>query len=169
MERNLKTSKKKRGTYVYYNVDGKGMEIFPGENEVTEVHIKLLHEMDDEAVDEKRRYYYMVVDHIEEYYQEKEGKCEEKYFGFKSKYLIDNEMNPEVLYIKNEEKNEKREMLNQLRFAMKTLLPEQRNLFSKKYVENRSNTDIAKEEGVSESAIRGRLKRIEERILKNFK
>ena len=100
MERNLKTSKKKRGTYVYYNVDGKGMEIFPGENEVTEVHIKLLHEMDDEAVDEKRRYYYMVVDHIEEYYQEKEGKCEEKYFGFKSKYLIDNEINPEVLYIK---------------------------------------------------------------------
>jgi len=51
---------------------------------------------------------------------------------------------------------------------METLEPQQRILFEKKYISKRSNTDIAAEEGVSEAAIRNRLKKIHQKLLKFF-
>ena len=62
---------------------------------------------------------------------------------------------------------ERREDMARLFSAMKTLSPAQRELVEKVYCEERTITDIAREEGVTEAAIRNRLKKIHLRI-KNF-
>jgi len=59
-------------------------------------------------------------------------------------------------------------LLNKLAVAMESLLPQQLELFKKVYVDKRSNTDIAAEEGVTEAAIRNRLKKIHEKLRKHF-
>ena len=51
-----------------------------------------------------------------------------------------------------------------LRRAMERLLPEQRDLIWKVFHENRSLISLAREEGVGESAVRGRLGRALERL-----
>ncbi len=48
--------------------------------------------------------------------------------------------------------------------AIQSLLPEQIELLRKTFWENRSHTEIARAEGVTEAAIRGRLVRIYERL-----
>lgn len=53
--------------------------------------------------------------------------------------------------------------------AIEKLLPNQKRLIQKKYFDNKSNVEIAKEEGVSEGAIRDRLKRIHANLYKELK
>lgn len=53
--RNFKTSKDKRGTYIYYGEGGSKVVIVPGENGVTEAMIKTLHSLDDEVFDSNRK------------------------------------------------------------------------------------------------------------------
>ena len=62
---------------------------------------------------------------------------------------------------------EHREDMARLYSAMEALSPSQRELVKKVYFEERKIMDIAAEEGVSEAAIRNRLKKIYSR-LKNF-
>lgn len=62
---------------------------------------------------------------------------------------------------------EHREDMARLYSAMEALSPSQRELVKKVYFEERKLMDIAAEEGVSEAAIRNRLKKIYSR-LKNF-
>lgn len=45
-----KTSSKQRTTYTYIDAEGNRIVLRPGENGVTEVHIKMLHSMDDAEV-----------------------------------------------------------------------------------------------------------------------
>lgn len=61
---------------------------------------------------------------------------------------------------------ERREKLAQLMRAMEALSPPQRELVLKVYFENMRVTDIARAEGVSEAAIRNRLKKIYARMKK---
>ncbi|MDE7330619.1 MAG: sigma-70 family RNA polymerase sigma factor [Lachnospiraceae bacterium] len=61
---------------------------------------------------------------------------------------------------------ERREDMARLFFAMEVLSPAQRELVEKVYFEERKITDIAREEGVSEAAIRNRLKKIYSRLKK---
>lgn len=51
-----------------------------------------------------------------------------------------------------------------LHHAMKHLLPEQRDLLRKVFFENKSQTEIARAEGITEDAVRKRLARIYERL-----
>ncbi len=60
----------------------------------------------------------------------------------------------------------RREDMARLFSAMETLSPDQRELVEKVYFEERKITDIAREEGVSEAAIRNRLKKIYSRLKK---
>ena len=53
--KHFKTSKDKRGTYIYYGEDGSKVVIIPGENGVTEAIIETLHNLDDEEFDTNRR------------------------------------------------------------------------------------------------------------------
>lgn len=61
---------------------------------------------------------------------------------------------------------EHREDMARLYSAMEFLSPSQRELVEKVYFEERKITDIAREEGVSEAAIRNRLKKIYSRLKK---
>ena len=60
----------------------------------------------------------------------------------------------------------RREDMAWLYSAMEILSPAQRELLEKVYFEERKITDIAREEGVSEAAIRNRLKKLYSRLKK---
>ena len=60
----------------------------------------------------------------------------------------------------------RREDMARLYSAMEALSPSQRELVKKVYFEERKITDIAREEGASEAAIRNRLKKIYSRLKK---
>ena len=60
----------------------------------------------------------------------------------------------------------RREDMARLYSAMEALSPSQRELVKKVYFEERKITDIAREEGVTEAAIRNRLKKIYFRLKK---
>ena len=60
----------------------------------------------------------------------------------------------------------RREDMARLYSAMEALSPSQRELVKKVYFEERKIMDIAAEEGVSEAAIRNRLKKIYSRLKK---
>jgi RNA polymerase sigma factor (sigma-70 family) len=163
MSRAYKTSQKKRTNYIYYTAEGTKIVITPGEDGVTEADIELLHTMDDEEVDEQRRYDYRVTTHLDAYHDGEEEAANDR-----NKYLADDTGNPEHLIVEAENEAEHKDMLDKLRKAMECLLPQQKDLFKKVYLERLSNTDIAAEEGVTEAAIRNRLKKLYERLRKNL-
>lgn len=63
---------------------------------------------------------------------------------------------------------EHREDMARLFSAMEALSPSQRELVKKVYFEERTFASIAREEGVGESAIRDRMKRIHKKLEKNL-
>lgn len=63
---------------------------------------------------------------------------------------------------------EHREDMARLFSAMVALSPDQRELVEKVYFEERTFASIAREEGVGESAIRDRMKRIHKKLEKNL-
>ena len=63
---------------------------------------------------------------------------------------------------------ERREDMARLFSAMEVLSPSQRELVKKVYFEERTFASIAREEGVGESAIRDRMKRIHKKLEKNL-
>ena len=82
--------------------------------------------------------------------------------------MRDNDSNPILLLVEKEDKLEYENRLDKLKDGIKSLLPNQQELFKKKFVENRTNTDIALEENVTEAAIRNRLKKIKNKLGKSF-
>lgn len=163
MSKAYKTSQRKRTNYIYYPTEGGQIVITPGENGVTEADIELLHSIDDNEVDEQRRYNYRVTTHLDAYHDGENESADDR-----NKYLADESLNPESLNIEAEEEAEHQDMLDKLTKAMECLLPQQKELFKKVYLDKRSNTDIAAEEGVTEAAIRNRLKKIHEKLRKNL-
>lgn len=162
MKRNFKTSENNRTTYRYYSVDGTNIEIVPGESGVSEIDIEILHSLDDEEVNENRRYEYRVTTHLDAY---DDGGS---FIEDSNKYMRDNDSNPILLLVEKEDKLEHENRLDKLKHGIKSLLPNQQELFKKKFVENRTNTDIALEENVTEAAIRNRLKKIKNKLGKSF-
>lgn len=59
---------------------------------------------------------------------------------------------------------EKQEMTDTLNNALDKLLPQQRELIRKVFIEGMSVSSIAREEGVNEGAIRNRLRKIYKRV-----
>lgn len=162
MQRHIKTSQKNRATYIYYDENGnKLIELLPGERGVTKTDIALLHSMDDAEMDEQRRYDYRVTEHIDAYH---DGDGEDA--SDRNKRLADNRTNPETVLIAQEDDEAYAETLFRLTEAMNSLQPQQRELFEKVYIQRRSYTSIAVEEGVTETAIRNRLKKIHEKLRK---
>lgn len=163
MSKAYKTSQKKRTNYIYYTAEGTKIIITPGENGVSETDIELLHSMDDTQVDEQRRYDYRVTTHLDAYCDGESEAATDR-----NKYLADDRDNPEQTYIEAEDKAEHLDSLDKLNKAMECLLPQQKELFKKVYLDKRSNTDIASEEGVTEAAIRNRLKKMHDKLRKYF-
>lgn len=161
MCRQYKTSKKNRTNYIYYTADGTKIVIAPGEGGASTTDIELLHTMDDEEVDEQRRYNYRITANLDGY-QDDEGTGADD----RNQYLTDYSYNPERVYLEKEKEAEHLATLERLTKAMGHLTAKQKELFKKKYVDQRTNTDIANEEGVSEAAIRNRLKKMHSKLKK---
>lgn len=60
----------------------------------------------------------------------------------------------------------KNEEYNSLHKALKTLLPQQQELIKKIYFEGKTQIEVAKELGITDAAVRNRLKKIFEKIKK---
>lgn len=164
MSRKCKTSQRNRTSYIYYDEAGnKLMELIPGESGVTVADIERLHKMDDEEVNEQRRYEYRIADYLDAY-ADRDGEP----INDRNQHLADEQSNPEEICITKEGVREHWDRLESLARAMDYLLPQQKELYKKVYLDKRSNTDIALEEGVSEAAIRNRLKKMHERLRKYF-
>lgn len=153
--RSYKTSQAKRTSYIYYSATGEKITITPDEG-VTETHIELLHSLDDAEVNEQRRHYHMVPVHLDNYSADEDHNS----------YLSDEELNPEVVLLEHESEFEYQESLVKLGEALEDLLPKQKELLIKVYQDGRTCSEIAREEGVTEAAIRNRLKKVHEKIKK---
>ena len=145
--RKFKTAEDNRTNYIYYTAEGKKIVIQPGMtdadgNAVTEEMITILHGMDDDEVDADRR---------EEY------KC-----------LTDEGSDPMEQMIASIDAQAHEDRLDKLKTALAALTDLQKATIYKKFYQNMSNTDIAAEEGVSEAAIRNRLKKIYANLAKKI-
>ncbi|WAW14105.1 sigma-70 family RNA polymerase sigma factor [Peptostreptococcus equinus] len=163
MTRKFKTAEKNRVNYVYYTADGKKIVINPGENDVTEEMITLLHTYDDEEVDADRREDYHVPVRFEGYSDDEGSELESR-----NSYLADTSADPlEKLMdaIKEEELEIK---ISNLKSALYTLTEKQQETIYKKFFKNMTNTAIAIEDGVSEAAIRNRLEKIYKNLQKKI-
>ncbi len=163
MLRNYKTSKKNRTNYIYYSADGQTIKIIPNENGVTDAIIATLHSFDDEEYNAGRREKYHVPVHMDAYCDKNEDDAADR-----NAYLTDNASNPLESIIKSIEETEYKEKLDRLRAAIETLKPQQKELIKKVFFEKRTNVSIAAEEGVTEAAIRKRLKKIYENLSKKI-
>jgi len=163
MSRNYKTSQKNRTNYIYYPLEGQAITIKPNEEEATTAIIATLHSFDDEEVNANRRENYHVPVHMNAYYDESEADAADR-----NPYLADNASDPLESIIKSIEENEHKEKIDRLRAAIETLKPQQKELIKKVFFEKRTKVSIAAEEGVKESAIRNRLKKIYENLRKKI-
>lgn len=163
MLRKLKTSQKNRTNYIYYPSEGQPVIITPNEGGVTNTIIATLHEWDDVAVDDDRREDYHVPVHFDAYYGNNEDDAADR-----NSYLADSAPNPMESIIQSIEEIEHEEKITRLRAAIETLQLKQKELIKKVFYEKRTNVDIAAEEGVTEAAIRNRLKKIYENLRKKI-
>ena len=154
--RQYKTGRKNRATYIYYSADGKKlMELVPGENGVTEADIAMLHEQDDLEYNAQRREDYHAPVHYDSYTVSDGQDGTDR-----NSYLTDTDSSPEDLILGALDASDRKAAI---RVLWDALLPQQRELVLKK-LRGMSNTDIAAAEGVTEAAVRNRLKKVQERF-----
>lgn len=153
--RTLKAAKTKRTTYTYHSVTGRSYEITP--EEVDGEWISLLHEDDDVTIDADRRELYHTPIRYEAFMS---ADRESDYAADKIACTADDAPDPLTHIIEAIDAQEHEERLEKLKTAIKTLQPQQIALIHKVFYEKRTNVDIAAEEGVTEAAIRNRLKKI---------
>lgn len=151
--RKFKTPEKNRTNYVYYTAENKKYVLSP--DDVDSSWIAILHGEDDRAVDASRREDYHASVHLESY---QDGSDEDA--TDRNPYLIDPEPNPMENLIQSIDADEHENRLAKLRSAIDTLQPQQKALIQKVFYEGRSYVDIAAKEGVTEAAIRNRIKKI---------
>lgn len=153
--RKFKTAADNRTNYIYYTAEGKKVELKPGQDGVDETWITMLHDWDDEQLDADRREEYHRPVHYQAY---SDGEGEDA--DDRNPYLCDTAADPLEQMLASINEQEHSEKLDRLKAALTTLTDLQRDTICKKFYRNMSNVDIAAEEGVSEAAIRNRLKKI---------
>lgn len=153
--RKFKTPKKNRTSYTYFSVDGSKIKIMSDEEGVSNTVIATLHAFDDQELDAQRRENYHVPVHLESYQDASNEDATDR-----NPYLIDPEPNPMESLIQSIDADEHEDRLAKLISATATLQPQQKALIQKVFYEGHTYVDIAAEEGVSEAAIRNRLKKI---------
>ena len=150
--RKFKTAEENRTNYIN---DGSKCVITPGEDGENTTIIAQLHAMDDEQVDaDRREEYHCPVHYLA--YSDGEGEDADD----RNPYLCDTAADPLEQMLASINEQEHSEKLDRLKAALTTLTDLQRDTIHKKFYHNMSNVDIAAEEGVSEAAIRNRLKKI---------
>ncbi|MDD3307314.1 MAG: sigma factor-like helix-turn-helix DNA-binding protein [Acetobacterium sp.] len=161
--RKFRTPKKNRTSYTYYSVDGSKIKIMPDEEGVSNTVIAALHRFDDQEFDAQRRENYHAPVHLEAYPMASDEDATDR-----NPYLIDPAPNPMACLIASLDADAYEDRLARLRSATDTLQPQQKALIKKVFDEGRTYVDIAAEEGVSEAAIRNRLKKIFTKLRKKI-
>ena len=159
--RKFKTAEKNRTNYVYYTTEGKKIVLTP--EDVDSTWIALLHDEDDESVDADRREDYHVPVHYDAY---SDGEGDDA--SDRNSYLEDDTFNPYEQLIQSMDAAEHDDKLQKLKAAIKTLQPQQQALIKKVFYDGLTNVYIAAEEGVTEAAIRNRLKKIYTNLAKKI-
>lgn len=162
MSKKYKTGRANRTSYIYYTSDGSKIALTPGEDGVAKADIELLHAMDDTEVNEQRRFEYHTI-HLNTGCGDEDWEIDDY-----DNRLSDSCFNPENILLGKEDERDYQSQLKNLHKAMTSLQPRQLALFRKVYVERRTNTEIAAEEGVTEAAIRNRIKKMHEKLRKFF-
>lgn len=167
--RKFKTAEKNRTNYIYYTAEGKPIVITPGMTgkdgkAVTEDIITILHTMDDTEVDADRREKYHCPVHYEGYYDGDGDDADDR-----NPYLEDDTYNPLQQILTSIADDERYAIMERLKVALSELTDSQKDTVYKKFYKNMSNVDIAAEEGVTEAAIRNRLKKIYATLGKKLK
>lgn len=153
--RKFKTAGKNRTNYVYYTAEGKAMKLKPGQDGIDETWIAMLHNWDDEEVDAARREEYGCPVHYDGYFDRDGDNADDR-----NPYLEDYTYNPLEQILTSIADEEHSTRLDKLMVALSELTDKQKKTVVKKFYRGMTNTDIAAEEGVSETAIRNRLKKI---------
>ena len=161
--RKFKTSEDNRTNYIYFFDDGSKCVINPNEDGVDTTIIAKLHEMDDATIDAERREEYHCPVHYENYY---DGSGEDA--NDRNPYLEYTGSEPLEMMLASISEQEHTEKLDKLKTAITGLSELQRNTLFKKFYQNMTNVDIAAEEGVTEAAVRNRLKKIFTRLAKEI-
>lgn len=159
--RKFKTAEKNRTNYVYYTAEEKKIVLTP--EDVDSEWIAFLHGEDDEAVDADRREDYHVPVHYDSY-SDGDGNDAADH----NSYMEDDAPDPFESLIQSMDAAKHEDKLQKLKAAIQTLQPQQISLIQKVFYENRTNVNIAAEEGVSEAAIRNRLKKIYANLAKKI-
>ena len=115
----------------------------------------MLHQEDDDEFNGQRREDYRIPVHYQAY-EDGEGDSAND----RNDYLADISSNPEAALIGAMERAESDSWFNTV---WDRLLPRQKELVLKKLT-GRTNVDIADEEGVSEAAVRNRLRKIQDKF-----
>lgn len=161
LEKRYITNQRRRAIYIYTSENQPPVTIIPGENGVTEVDIKVNHEMDDEEIRAWNRYIEKTNHYIDDFVGDSQAEH--------NKVLADWDADPINEIVKTEDSQKKQELIEQLDDAMEHLTEKQLRTIQMKFFENRTNVDIAAEEGVSEAAIRNRLSKVYRRLGKLIK
>jgi RNA polymerase sigma factor (sigma-70 family) len=165
MPRKLKTGKKNRTTYRYYNADGTiAVELHPGEDGITEADILLLHSLDDTEVDAGRREDYHVPGRYEAYH----GEGDSDDVGDRNVWLADEDADPETVLIERQDVEEQARRLAQLAELLGSITPEQQDLIDALYRDGLSGRELARRLDVSEGAVRKRKNSLIESLRKKL-
>lgn len=156
--RTFKTPKAKRTNYNYYSVTGEKIEITPGQ--VGTTWVATLHGEDDATYDSD----YKESRHIALHYGLAVGSDNEAFSEDKLACLADPDADPLNRIIESIQEQEHQEVLAKLKAAIQKLQPQQIDLIYQSFYAKRTNVDIAEEQGVTEAAIRNRLKKIYTRL-----
>jgi len=153
----FRTKKNERPVYIYRDAFGKKVvELHPGENGVTNTLISILHGEDDAVHNANKRDSYHGLLHYERINTDGEEGSNDRQVD-----LSDSSSNPENVFINALEAAERAGSFNAI---WELLTDGQRGLIMKKLF-RRSNVDIAKDEGVTEAAIRNRLCKIQKKFI----
>lgn len=143
-----RTPKNKRDAYVYCDAYGRVVaELRPGEDGVMEEHIGYLHAADDSERNAASRDSYHKVYHYDQATVDGDEIPTDRQMD-----LADYSADPETIVLAKIQKTS-------IKKAWRGLHPKQRELVVQ-LLRNRTKVDIAREEGVSEAAIRKRLAKI---------
>lgn len=150
---------KNRTDYTYYTATGEVIKVTPAD--VGSKWIELLYAEDDAAIDADRREDYHVPVHYDAF-TNADGSGE--YANDKLVCMADTAPDPLGAILELMDMQEHEDLIQLLEDQISTLQPAQINLLHKIFYERRTNTDVAREEGVTEAAIRNRLSRIYKKL-----
>ena len=162
MTRNNKTGRKKRSIYIFHTANDEKLVIKPDQDGMSDNYIELLHSLDDEEFLRQRREGRKAI-HFDSFTELADDLTDEF-----NPFLVDIDSDPAKIIIEEEDQEELERLLKKLRRALNVLSDKQIELLVKYYVLSYSQVTLAEEEGVTDAAIRDRLKTIYKKLKKSL-